>query len=113
MKSKLFPIVFALTLFAGTASNAADGPTFLKMGKTYRLVIGSDEGVASHGLAKILEDVGGGWFFVEYSTLEFRNGGNELVPRRMWLNFAHVTAASEVTAETAETPKERIPSSKP
>jgi hypothetical protein len=56
----------------------------------------------SHPLAKILENGGGGWFFVEYSVVEGASGKNQLVSYRMWLNFAHVAAASEVGSDGSE-----------
>jgi hypothetical protein len=113
MKPKFFPIIFGLALFAA-AADAAGAPTFPKTGKTYRLTIPNDVDLQSHPLAKILDDGGGGWFFVEYSVVENVDGKNQLVPYRMWLNFARVAAAAEVTNENAESPpKVRIPSSKP
>jgi hypothetical protein len=47
--------------------------------------------------------------FREYSVLEARDGKNQLVPYRTWLNFAHVIAASEAAGaqENKESPKEK------
>lgn len=105
-----FAILLGLCLLTGAASatphrtapSKADPPCFLKAGRTYRIKFpaGNDNPLPFPSyVVKFLENGGGGWLLVESSNHVNRDGKDELLRTRVWLNFAYVMSAAEEAGE--------------